>query len=63
VGTLEVAFGAQQCRIVVVHVDRDLSQAFLLVVVQVVVLLLVVRMVVPGCSFATPFRVPGYPCK
>jgi hypothetical protein len=43
---LEEAFAARQCRIVVARVDQDLSPAFLPVAVQVMVLLLVV----PGCS-------------
>ena len=54
VDILEVAFAAQPCRIVVAHVDQDLSHAFLLVAVRVVVLLLVVRMVAPGCSYGSP---------
>ena len=41
VDILEVAFAAQPCRIVVAHVDQDLSHAFLLLAVQVVVFLLV----------------------
>ena len=41
VDILEVAFVAQPCRIVVAHVDQDLSHAFLLLAVQVVVFLLV----------------------
>jgi len=64
VDILEVAFATQPCRIVVAHVDQDLSHAFLLVVVQVmecllvavqvVVLLLVDRLAVPGCSYVSP---------
>ena len=54
VDILEVAFAAQPCRIVVSHVDQDLSLAFLLVAVQVVVLRLVVRLAVPGCSYVSP---------
>ena len=64
VDILEVAFVTQSCRIVVAHVDQDLSHAFLLVVVQVaefllvavqvVVLLLVDRLAVPGCPNVSP---------
>ena len=62
-GILEVAFATQPCRIVAAHVDQDLSHALLMVVVQemaylqvgvlVLVLLLVVQLVVPGCSYVT----------
>ena len=52
--TLEVAFVALQNRIVAARADQDLSRALPLVVVQVVVLLQVVRMVVPGCSYVSP---------
>jgi hypothetical protein len=51
---LEEASAALQSLILAVHADQDLSHALLLVAVQVVVLLLVVRMVVPGCSHVTP---------
>ena len=64
VDILEVAFATQPCRIVVAHVDQDLSHAFLLVVVQVaefllvavqvVVLLLIDRLAVPGCPNVSP---------
>src|SRR5438034_2537067 len=64
VDTLEVAFAVQPYLSVLVHVDQDLFQAFLLVfvqvtvlllvAVQVVVLLLVVWMVVPGCPYVSP---------
>ncbi len=69
---LEEASAALQSRTVVAPADRHLSLARLLVAVRVEVallaavqamaLLLVVRMAVPGCSFVTPSRVPGYPC-
>ena len=52
--TLEEASAAAQSRILAVHADQDLSHALLLVAVQVVVLLQVVRMVVPGCSYVSP---------
>ena len=52
--TLEVAFVALHNRILAVHADQDLSHALLQVAVQVVVLLQVVRMVVPGCSYVSP---------
>jgi hypothetical protein len=55
VDILEVAFVAQPCRIVVAHVDQDLSHSFLLLAVRVVVFLLVVRMAVPGYSYITPY--------
>jgi hypothetical protein len=58
--TLEEASAALQSLILAVHADQDLSHALLLVAVQVVVLLLVVRMVVPGCSYGSPSLVPGY---
>jgi hypothetical protein len=64
VDTLEVAFAALLCRIVIAHADQDCSRAFLLVVVQVMVfllaalqavfLLLVVRLAVPGCPCVSP---------
>jgi hypothetical protein len=64
VDILEVVFAVQPCRVVVVHVGQDLSHAFLLVVVQVMVfllfavqvmvLLLVVRWAVPGCPYVSP---------
>ena len=64
VDILEVAFAVQPYLSLVVHVDQDLFQAFLLVfvqvtvlllvAVQVVVLLLVVWMVVPGCPYVSP---------
>jgi hypothetical protein len=50
VDNLEVAFATQPFQIVVAHEVQDLSHPFLLVAVQVVVLLLVDRLVVPGCS-------------
>jgi hypothetical protein len=50
VDTLEAASAALQIRIVAAHADHDVSHALLLVAVQEVVLLLVVRMVAPGCS-------------
>ena len=53
-GTLGVACVALRNRIVVAHADQDLPHALLQVAVQVVVLLLVVRMVVPGCSYVSP---------
>jgi len=71
VGILEEASVALQSRIEAAHADLHLSHVLLLVVVQGMVvllaavraqvLLLVVRLVVPGCSFATPSRVPDYP--
>jgi len=70
VGILEEASVALQSRIEAAHADLHLSHVLLLVVVQGMVvllaavraqvLLLVVRLVVPGCSFATPSRVPDY---
>jgi hypothetical protein len=54
VDTLEEASAALQSRILAAHADQDLSHALLLVAVRVVVLLLVVRMVVPGCSYGSP---------
>jgi hypothetical protein len=54
VDTLEEASAALQSRILAAHADQDLSHALLLIAVQVVVLLLVVRMVVPGCSCGSP---------
>ena len=63
-GILEEVSVALQSRIVVAHVDLHLSHVFLVVVVQgmvvlqaapqVVVLLLVVRLAVPGCSYVSP---------
>jgi hypothetical protein len=44
VDTLEVVFAALQNRIVAARADQDLSHA----------LLLVVRMVVPGCPYVSP---------
>lgn len=55
VDTLEAASAALQIRIVAAHADHDVAHALLLVAVQVVVLLLVVRMVAPGCSYISPF--------
>jgi hypothetical protein len=55
--TLEEASVALQSRIEAAHADLHLSHVLLLVVVQG----MVVRMVVPDCSFATPSRVPDYP--
>ena len=72
VDNLEEASAALQSRTVVALADRHLSHARLLVAVRVevallaavqaMVLLPVVRMAVPGCSFVTPSRVPGYLC-
>ena len=61
VGILEEASVALQSRIEAAHADLHLFHVHLLVAVHEVVLLLVVRMVVPDCSFATPSRVPDYP--
>ena len=44
-----------------VVLQAALQVILLLVAARVVVLLLAVLMVVPGCSFATPSRVPDYP--
>jgi len=54
VDTLEEASAAVQSQILAVHADQDLSHALLLIAVREVVLLLVVRMVVPGCSYVSP---------
>lgn len=64
VDILEEASAALQSRTVVAHADHHLSHARLLVAVRVevallaavqaMVLLLVVLMAVPGCSFVTP---------
>ncbi len=71
VDILEEASAALQSRTVVARADRHLSHARLLVAVRVevallaavqaMVLLLVVLMAVPGCSFVTPSRVPDFP--
>ncbi len=71
VDILEEASAALQSRTVVARADRHLSHARLLVAVRVevallaavqaMVLLPVVRMAVPGCSFVTPSRVPDFP--
>jgi hypothetical protein len=60
VDILEVAYAAQPCRIVVAHVDQDSTHALLAIVVQVVVVLLVVQMADPGCSYKSPFKIPDY---
>ena len=54
VDILEEASAALQSRIVAAHADHDLFYALLLVAVHEVVLLLVVRMAVPGCSYVSP---------
>jgi hypothetical protein len=67
VDMLEEASAAVQCQIVAARADHHLSYAPLQVAVQMVVLLapvwvvvvlLVVRVAVPGCSFESPSRVP-----
>ena len=60
VDTLEAVSAALQIRIVAAHADHEVCHALLLVAVQAVVLLLVVRMAVPGCSYVSPSlkRVP-----
>jgi len=50
VDILEAASAALQIRVVAAQVDPHVPHALLLVALQVVVLLLVVRMVAPGCS-------------
>ena len=54
VDILDEASAALQSRIVAAHADYDLFYALLLVAVHEVVLLLVVRMAVPGCSYVSP---------
>lgn len=65
VDTLEVAFVAQPYLIGIARVDQDLSHAFLLLVVQVIVLLLVVLLVavqVMVLLLVVQLAVPGCPC-
>ena len=54
VDTLEAVSAALRIRIVAAHADHEVCHALLLVAVQAVVLLLVVRMAVPGCSYVSP---------
>jgi hypothetical protein len=54
VDTLEAVSAALRIRILAAHADHEVCHALLLVAVQVVVLLLVVRMAVPGCSYVSP---------
>ncbi len=73
VDILEEASAALQSRTVVAHADHHLSRARLLVAVRVevallaalqeMVLLLVVRMAVPGCSYGSPSLIPGNPWR
>ena len=61
VDILEEASVAMQSQIVAAHADLHLSHALLLAAVLVEVVLLVVRMVVPGCPYVSLSLVSCHP--